>query len=218
MRILRQIGVAYQSGALFGSMTVLENVRMPLDAFTDLSMEAKELIALSKLNLVGLGRSACRMPSDLSGGMQKRAAIARAMVLDPGILFLDEPSAGLDPVTAVELDDLILELSRSYGITFVVVTHELPSVFKIADRVIMLDAATKTKIAEGDPRKLREDTSNPSLYQFFNRQSPGKPASESGRLGHRNTGLEVAQKNCPAPSAHASVPEGGHSPLPYQSL
>src|SRR4029450_2044151 len=124
----------YQSGALFGSMTVLENVRLPLDEFTDLPAQAKEIVALTKLKLVAMEAAANKMPADLSGGMQKRAAIARAMALDPGIVFLDDPAAGLDPLTSAGLDALIKDLARSLGITFVVVTHELSSIFAIADR------------------------------------------------------------------------------------
>jgi len=170
-RVLRQFGVMYQSGALFGSMTVLENVRLPLDEFTDLPLVARELVAFNKLKLVGLEGASNKMPSDLSGGMQKRAAIARAMALDPGILFLDEPSAGLDPITSAGLDALIKDLSRSLGITFVVVTHELSSIFAIADRVIMLDAARKTILAEGRPAELRDHSPDPWVRQFFNREA-----------------------------------------------
>jgi len=171
LKVLRQFGVMYQSGALFGSMTVLENVRLPLDEFTDLPSEAKEIIALNKLKLVAMESAAGKMPADLSGGMQKRAAIARAMALDPGILFLDEPSAGLDPITSAGLDDLINDLAANLGFTFVVVTHELPSIYTIADRVIMLDGATKSIIAEGSPEELRDHSPNPWVRQFFNREA-----------------------------------------------
>jgi phospholipid/cholesterol/gamma-HCH transport system ATP-binding protein len=170
-RVLQRFGVMYQSGALFGSMTVLENVLLPLDTFTDLPRRAKELIALAKLKQVGLAPAAGKMPSELSGGMQKRAAIARAMALDPGILFLDEPSAGLDPITSADLDALIRQLSRDFGITFVVVTHELPSIFAIADRVIMLDGPARTIIAEGRPEDLRDHSDNAWVRQFFNREA-----------------------------------------------
>ncbi|MCZ6864647.1 MAG: ATP-binding cassette domain-containing protein, partial [Candidatus Dadabacteria bacterium] len=136
--ILKNIGVSYQSGALFGSMTVLENVMLPIEQYTDLSKESIDLIARMKLNLVGLTGSEDKMPSELSGGMIKRAALARAMALDPDILFLDEPSAGLDPITSAELDQLIIQLSKRLGETFVIVTHELNSIYNIADRVIML--------------------------------------------------------------------------------
>lgn len=177
LAILKRFGVMYQLGALFGSMTLLENVLLPLEEYTDLPAEARELVALMKLDLVGLREFAQHMPSEISGGMQKRAAIARAMALDPSILFLDEPSAGLDPITSAELDDLILYLARSLGITFVVVTHELASIYKIADRVIMLDKRTKKIVAEGDPRVLRESAEDPWVRQFFNRETEGEIAS-----------------------------------------
>jgi len=171
LRLLRKFGVMYQSGALFGSMTVLENVRLPLDEFTDLGSEEKDLVAMAKLNLVGLLPASAQKPSALSGGMQKRAGIARAMALDPGILFLDEPSAGLDPITSAGLDKTILELSKGLGITFVVVTHELQSIYAIADRCVMLDARTKTMIAEGKPADLRDHSDDPYVRQFFLRQA-----------------------------------------------
>ncbi len=177
LRLLRKFGVMYQSGALFGSMTVLENVRLPLDEFTDLEAEPKDLVAMAKLNLVGLLPAAAQKPSALSGGMQKRAGIARAMALDPGILFLDEPSAGLDPITSAGLDQTIRELSRGLGITFVVVTHELQSIYAIADRCVMLDARTRTMIAEGKPADLRDHSDDPYVRQFFLRQA--EPAAET---------------------------------------
>jgi phospholipid/cholesterol/gamma-HCH transport system ATP-binding protein len=168
-------------------MTVAENVRLPLDEFTDLPEVAKEHIALAKLKLVGLSGAADLMPAELSGGMQKRAAIARAMALDPAILFLDEPSAGLDPVTSAGLDALIKQLSRYFGITFVIVTHDLASINAIADRVIMLDAHRGTIIAEGSPADLRDHSTSAAVRRFFNREAtPGQTISEVKCYGCEN--------------------------------
>ncbi|MDR1305406.1 MAG: ATP-binding cassette domain-containing protein [Verrucomicrobiales bacterium] len=169
-RLLRKIGVMYQSGALFGSMTVQENVRLPLDEYTALPVAAKRAVVASKLALVGLRDASFKLPAELSGGMIKRAAIARALALNPAIVFLDEPSAGLDPVTSADLDQTIIGLSRDLGVTFVIVTHELASIYTLADRCIMLDAATKGIIASGRPADLRDRPPNDLVKSFFHRQ------------------------------------------------
>lgn len=169
-RILRRFGVMYQSGALFGSMSVLDNVRLPLESFSELDDDAIDLVARLKLRLVGLEEFADFLPSELSGGMQKRAAIARAMALDPAILFLDEPSAGLDPVTSAGLDGLIRRLAESQGMTIVVVTHELASINAIADRAVMLDREEKGIIATGAPAELAQHP-DARVRRFFLREA-----------------------------------------------
>ncbi len=167
--LLQKIGVAFQNGALFGSMTVLENIMLPLREYTRLSQDAMEAIARLKLDLVDMSHAAFLMPDQLSGGMKKRAAIARAMALDPSVLFLDEPSAGLDPLTSAGLDKLIMDLAAGLKITFIIVTHELESILTIADEVIMLEKKAKGIIAQGDPKAMKNDPSNPYVYNFFNR-------------------------------------------------
>ncbi len=168
-RMLRRFGVLYQSGALWSSMTLAENVALPLEEYTDLSRdEVREIVSL-KLSLVGLAGFEQFYPSEISGGMQKRAGLARAMALDPEILFFDEPSAGLDPISARLLDDLILELKDSLGATVVVVTHELASIFAIADNSVFLDAETRTATAHGDPKTLLTESKDPKIRRFLTR-------------------------------------------------
>ena len=168
-RTLRRFGVLYQRGALWTSMTLAENVGLPLKEFTDLTPgQIREVVSL-KLALVGLAGFEEFYPSEISGGMQKRAALARAMALDPDILFFDEPSAGLDPVTSRRLDDLILEIRDSLGATIVAVTHELPSIFAIGDNAVYLDTETKTMIAQGNPRTLRDTAADPKIHAFLTR-------------------------------------------------
>ncbi len=168
-QIIRRAGVMYQSGALWSSMTLAENVALPIETYTDLSAgEIRDSVEL-KMALVGLAGFEEFYPSEISGGMQKRAGIARAMALDPEILFFDEPSAGLDPVSARRLDDLILQLSESLRTTMVVVTHELASIFTIGSNSVFLDAAIRTMTATGNPKQLLDETQDPTLRLFLTR-------------------------------------------------
>jgi phospholipid/cholesterol/gamma-HCH transport system ATP-binding protein len=168
-KIIRQLGILYQSGALWSSMTLEENVGLPLEQYTDLSPgQIREVVSL-KLSLVGLGGFEEYYPSEISGGMRKRAGLARAMAMDPDILFFDEPSAGLDPVSAHLLDELIIQLRDSLGTTVVIVTHELASIFAIGNNSIYLDVESKTMIAQGPPKKLLEESKNPKVISFLTR-------------------------------------------------
>jgi len=166
---LRRIGILYQSGALWSSMTLAENVSLALEEYTDFSARQIREIVSYKLALVGLAGFEDFYPSEISGGMRKRAGLARAMALDPEILFFDEPSAGLDPISSHRLDDLILELRDSLGGTVVVVTHELPSIFAIADNSVFLDAETKTMIAQGNPKILLAESKDQKIQEFLRR-------------------------------------------------
>ena len=172
-RTMRRFGVMFQSGALWSSMTLAENVALSLEEYTDLSPgQIREVVSL-KLAMVGLSGFEEFYPSEISGGMQKRAGVARAMALDPDILFFDEPSAGLDPVSSRRLDDLILELRDSLGSTMVVVTHELASIFTIGDNSVFLDPETRTMIASGHPKKLLAESRDPKVYKFLTRGEEG---------------------------------------------
>lgn len=171
----QNIGVLFQSGALFSSMTIKENIELPLQEYTDLDPAMIDTIIKMKLGLVNLAGYENYHPSELSGGMKKRAGIARAIALDPRVLFFDELSAGLDPVTAAELDDLIIKTDEALGTTMVIVTHELESIYKIAHRVLMLDKEAKGIIAEGKPLELKEQSTDPRVKSFFLRQKPATP-------------------------------------------
>jgi len=180
VRIMRRIGVLYQSGALFSSLTLAENIALPLGEFTDMSSGEISDIVSYKLALVGLAGFEDYYPSEISGGMQKRAGLARAMALDPEILFFDEPSAGLDPVSARLLDDLIINLRDTLGTTIVVVTHELASIFAIGNNSVFLDPETKTMLATGSPQELLAQSKDPKIIQFLTRgeRDANEPAEQ----------------------------------------
>jgi len=169
-KTLRKIGVLFQGAALFGSMTLGDNIALPIMEYTDLPKKSVKDLVKMKLSMVDLGGYENHLPSELSGGMKKRAGLARALALNPKILFLDEPSAGLDPVTSAEIDELILHINKNIHTTMVIVTHELDSIFRVSQRVLMLSKETKGIIAEGDARTLKEKSENGFVRQFFNRQ------------------------------------------------
>jgi phospholipid/cholesterol/gamma-HCH transport system ATP-binding protein len=171
-------GVTFQSGALLASLTVGDNVGLPLRHWTSLRGEVLDALVAAKLAVVGLPEVAAQLPSELSGGMRTRAAIARAMALEPSLLFLDEPTAGLDPVTAAEFDNLLVVLNRALGLTVVLVTHDLATIGRVVGRCIVVDRASRSIIATGDPRALREDRGDERVYRFFNPSAVMEEAHE----------------------------------------
>jgi phospholipid/cholesterol/gamma-HCH transport system ATP-binding protein len=190
-RMVRHFGVLYQGGALWSSMTLAENIALPLSEFTDLAPDQIEEIASLKLALVGLKGFEDYYPSQISGGMQKRAGLARAIALDPDVLFFDEPSSGLDPISSRLLDDLILELRDNLGATVVLVTHELASIFAIGNNSVFLDPATHTIIARGDPKELLAHPDNPVVHRFLSR---GESQSETEVVKEKTAKKDSARK------------------------
>ncbi len=174
-KILQRCGILYQSGALWSSMTLAENVALPLQRYTDLNSTVIRELVEFKLSLVGLNGFAEYYPAELSGGMRKRAALARAIALDPELLFFDEPSAGLDPVTSRHLDELILELRDSLGATVIIVTHELDSIYSIGTNGVFLDSDAKTMLAVGNPRTMVRESDNPVVIDFLTRGTGKQP-------------------------------------------
>jgi phospholipid/cholesterol/gamma-HCH transport system ATP-binding protein len=176
--LLRTFGVLYQNGALWSSMTLAENVGLPLELYTGLDRKERAKIVALKLAQVGLAGCEDYYPAELSGGMKRRAGLARALALDPAIVFFDEPSAGLDPITSLKLDELIRQIRDTLGTTIVIISHELPSIFDIADRVVMLDPETKGIIAEGDPVALRDQSKDARVQGFLNRRAESDERQE----------------------------------------
>lgn len=183
--MLRRMGVAYQNGALWSGLTLAENVALPIEEYTDLPPEAIAEVVSLKLALVGLRGFESYYPVEISGGMRKRAALARALALDPEVLFFDEPSSGLDPITASRLDDLILQLRDSFGTTIVVVSHDLDSIFKIADRAVFLDIEQKTMTALGNPHQLRDERPTEEVHRFLTRSGDADGLPVIGRTQER---------------------------------
>ena len=179
----RRFGILFQNGALWSSMTVAENVALPLQMLTKLPAPSIDALVRLKLALVGMGQAGPKMPSELSGGMRKRAGLARALALDPDTLFFDEPSAGLDPITSKRLDDLILDLRDGLGATVVIVSHELPSLFDICDDGVFLDAESKTAIAHGSPSALRDGCDHPTVRAFMARERPDQAEEDKDGRG-----------------------------------
>lgn len=171
MDFLKKVGVLFQSSALIGSMTIAENIALPIIEHLDIDEKLIPMIVRMKLSTVGLASFEHHLPSEISGGMKKRAGLARAMALNPDILFLDEPSSGLDPITATGIDELILHINRTLGTTIVIVTHDLDSIFTVAQRAIMLDINTRKIIAEGKPLALKKGHENPEVRNFFLRRT-----------------------------------------------